>query len=267
MAPAEMLRALLMVQVGAEPEGLTESAARHAGAVSRAARAGRHAPDAAAARRQRDRRSGGAAMPGWWWRRCCSAGRCWTGWSTCRLCSTVPRRRRRSRARARVPPSPASAASRRRAASGPAPVAPPAPAAAACAGARRVAFNREALTAAWADIVARGARREPLPRRGPGRYRAGRASAPPASTLRLTDQDAGLALTPRAAARAVERPCSVQIVGAAGASSVVADGDAAPAQPRSDCRPRVAGRRLKGLRVRDPALDAAAEALDLEIVE
>ena len=51
----ETLRALLMVQLGNEPEGLTE-AMRHAlESLSRPAGGGRRAPDAPAARRQRDR--------------------------------------------------------------------------------------------------------------------------------------------------------------------------------------------------------------------
>ena len=59
----EVLRALLMLQLGAEPEGLTEALRAGAGGLPGAARAGRRAPDAAAARRERDRASAGAPIP------------------------------------------------------------------------------------------------------------------------------------------------------------------------------------------------------------
>jgi len=48
----------------------------------------------------------------------------------------------------------------------------------------------------------------------------------------------------------------------------VVDSDAAAAQPPKRLSAEgLRADRLKGLRVRDPALDVAAEALDLEIVE
>ncbi len=53
-----------------------------------------------------------------------------------------------------------------------------------------------------------------------------------------------------------------------GGAGVWSDSDAAPAQPPKRLSAEgLRADRLKGLRVRDPALDAAAEALDLEIVE
>jgi hypothetical protein len=90
--------------------------------------------------------------------------------------------------------------------------------------------------------------------------------APPRLALRLTDQDAGLALTLE---RQKERLAAllVKIVGAP-VDLVVADGDTAATQPPKRLSAEgLRADRLKGLRVRDPALDAAAEALDLEIVE
>jgi len=142
-------------------------------------------------------------------------------------------------------------------------VAPPAPEAAAALG--RVAFTREALTAAWPDIVAVARTESPLL----GTALAATLPddvAPPRLGLRFTDDDPGLALT---LARQKERVAAllVKLVGAP-VELVVAGGDAEATQPPKRLSAEgLRADRLKGLRVRDPALDAAAEALDLEIVE
>jgi hypothetical protein len=129
----------------------------------------------------------------------------------------------------------------------------------------QVSFTREALTAAWPDIVLAARTESPLL----GTALAATVPmtvAPPRLTLRLTDPDAGLALTLE---RQRERLAALlgRIVGAP-VELVVAEGDATSAPPPKRLSAEaLRADRLKGLRVRDPALDAAAEALDLEIVE
>jgi len=161
-------------------------------------------------------------------------------------------------------PAPAVAPRRAQGAT-PAPVAPPAPATAAAPVIGRVAFTREALISAWPDIVAAARAESPLLGTALAATLPDQV-APPRLGLRFTDQDAGLGLTLE---RQKERLSAllVKIVGAPVELAVV-DSDAAAAQPPKRLSAEgLRADRLKGLRVRDPALDVAAEALDLEIVE
>ncbi len=260
---AEMLRALLMVQVGAEPEGLTESARAmleryrsqlEPGDILRMLRL-------LADNETAIRRSGNARLV---------VETLLLRWAMLDrvvdlqavLDGPPPASGQGGRPRAGEP---APSTARRGAPTAPSPVAPPAPAVQPAQVLERVAFNREALSAAWGDIVAVARAESPL---------LGTALAatepvevvPPRVTLRLTDSGAGLALTLE---RQRERLAALlgKIVGAA-VELVVAEGDvtAAPTPKRLSAEGLRADR-LKGLRVRDPALDAAAEALDLEIVE
>ena len=261
---AEMLRALLMVQVGAEPEGLTESARAmleryrsqlEPGDILRMLRL-------LADNETAIRRSGNARLV---------VETLLLRWAMLDrvvdlqavLDGAPPASGQGSRPRAAE--SAASTARRGAPATAPSPVAPPAPAMQPAPALERVAFNREALSAAWGDIVAVARAESPL---------LGTALAatepvevvPPRVTLRLTDSDAGLALTLE---RQRERLAALlgKIVGAA-VELVVAEGDVTPAPaPKRLSAEGLRADRLKGLRVRDPALDAAAEALDLEIVE
>ncbi len=262
---AEMLRALLMVQVGAEPEGLTESARAmleqyrtrlDPGDILRMLRL-------LADNETAIRRSGSARLvvetlllrwamldrvvdlqavldgtPG---APPAKAGR---------VAGAVPVPEPARRAPPAVPAAPLPAAP------------PPAPVAATI---DRVTFTLEALTAAWPGIVAAARAESPLL----GTALAATMPAivaPPHLTLRLIDLDAGLALTLE---RQRERLAAllVRIVGAP-VELKVAEGDATqPQPPKRLSAEALRADRLKGLRVRDPALDAAAEALDLEIVE
>jgi DNA polymerase-3 subunit gamma/tau len=236
---AEMLRALLMVQVGAEPGGLTESAR----AMLERYRAELEPGDILrmlrllADNEVAIRRSGNARLV---------VETLLLRWAmldrVVDLQSVLDG----------TPP-----------AGGLAPVAPPAPAVAPALS--RVAFTREALTAAWPDIIAVARAESPL---------LGTALAatlpddvtPPRLGLRFTDDDPGLALTLE---RQKERLASllVKVVGGP-VELAVPGGDAVAAQPPKRLSAEgLRADRLKGLRVRDPALDAAAEALDLEIVE
>jgi hypothetical protein len=90
--------------------------------------------------------------------------------------------------------------------------------------------------------------------------------APPRLSLRLTERDAGLALTLE---RQRDRVAALfgRVVGSP-VEIVLAEGDTPADQPPKRLSAEgLRADRLKGLRGRDPALDAAAEALDLEIVE
>jgi hypothetical protein len=90
--------------------------------------------------------------------------------------------------------------------------------------------------------------------------------AAPRLGLRFTDDDPGLALTLE---RQKERLAALlaKLVGEP-VDLALPGGDAAATQPPKRLSAEgLRADRLKGLRVRDPALDAAAEALDLEIVE
>ncbi len=264
---AELLRALLMVQVGAEPEGLTESAratleqyrsqlepgdilrmlrllADNENAIRRSANARLVVETLLLRWAMLDRvvdlqavLDGGPAAP------------------------PAPG----ARPRAADGPSAAAPAPRRAqpAVTGQ-PVAPPAPAPAApIVG--RIAFTREALTAAWPDIVATARAESPLLGTALAAAQPDDV-APPRLAIRLTEQDAGLSLSLE---RQKERLAALlaKVVGAP-VDLVVADAGGAPAQPPKRLSAEgLRADRLKGLRVRDPALDAAAEALDLEIVE
>ena len=260
---AEMLRALLMVQVGAEPEGLTESARAmleryrsqlEPGDILRMLRLLTDNETAI-------RRSGNARLV---------VETLLLRWAMLdrvvdlqAVLDGAPPAPSGQGARGRTP-EPGPAAARRAVPAGtPVPVAPPAPTAPAPV-IDRVAFNREALAAAWSDIVAAARAESPLL----GTALAATEPAdvvPPRVTLRLTDRDAGLALTLE---RQRHRLAAllVRIVGAP-VELVVAEADAAEQPPKRLSAEGLRADRLKGLRVRDPALDVAAEALDLEIVE
>jgi DNA polymerase-3 subunit gamma/tau len=260
---AEMLRALLMVQVGAEPEGLTESARalleRHRaqlepGDILRMLRL-------LADNETAIRRSGNARLV---------VETLLLRWAM--LDRVVDLQSVLDGA----PPAPSAPAPRARPAEAgpppprraqpvgtPAPVAPPAPAAVPALG--RVAFTRDALTAAWPDIVALARAESPLLGTALGATLPDAVAAPRLGR-RFTDDDPGLALTLE---RQKERLAALlaKLVGEP-VDLALPGGDAAATQPPKRLSAEgLRADRLKGLRVRDPALDAAAEALDLEIVE
>jgi len=257
---AEMLRALLMVQVGAEPEGLTESAramleqyrARlEPGDILRMLRL--LADNETAIRRSGNARLVVETLLLRW----AMLDRVVDLQAVLDGAPGVPSSRAGRVASAAPPPEP-----QRRAPPAVPVVPPPAPAA---PSVDRVSFTLEALTAAWPGIVTAARAESPLLGTALAATMPA-AAAPPHLTLRLTDPDAGLALTLE---RQRERLAAllVQIVGAP-VELKVADGDAVqPQPPKRLSAEALRADRLKGLRVRDPALDAAAEALDLEIVE
>jgi len=263
---AEMLRALLMVQVGAEPEGLTESAR----AMLEEYRARLEPGDILrmlrllADNETSIRRSGNARLV---------VETLLLRWAM--LDRVVDLQAVLDGAPGTAPaqggrPSPAAPLARSARPAPPA-VSPVPPGATTVAAPPttpvldQVSFTREALTAAWPDIVLAARAESPLL----GTALAATvpaAVAPPRLTLRLTDPDAGLALTLE---RQRERLATLlgRIVGAP-VELVVAGGDATSSPPPKRLSAEaLRADRLKGLRVRDPALDAAAEALDLEIVE
>ena len=257
---AEMLRALLMVQVGAEPEGLTESAramleqyrARlEPGDILRMLRL--LADNETAIRRSGNARLVVETLLLRW----AMLDRVVDLQAVLDGAPGVPSSRAGLVASAAPPPEP-----QRRAPPAVPVVPPPAPAA---PSVDRVSFTLEALTAAWPGIVTAARAESPLLGTALAATMPA-AAAPPHLTLRLTDPDAGLALTLE---RQRERLAAllVRIVGAP-VELKVADGDAVqPQPPKRLSAEALRADRLKGLRVRDPALDAAAEALDLEIVE
>jgi DNA polymerase-3 subunit gamma/tau len=265
---AEMLRALLMVQVGAEPEGLTESARamleRYRGQLEPGdvLRMLRLLSDNETA----IRRSGNARLV---------VETLLLRWTMLdrvvdlqAVLDGAPPAPSGPGARPRAadapPPAPA-AAPRRAQGAAPSPVAPPAPAVATAPIIGRVAFTREALISAWPDIVAAARAESPLLGTALGATMPDVVEAPRLA-LRFTDQDAGLALTLE---RQKERLAAllVKIVGAP-VELVLPEPEAVAAQPPKRLSAEgLRADRLKGLRGRDPALDAAAEALDLEIVE
>lgn len=257
---AEMLRALLMVQVGAEPEGLTESAramleqyrARlEPGDILRMLRL--LADNETAIRRSGNARLVVETLLLRW----AMLDRVVDLQAVLDGAPGVPSSRTGRVASAAPPPEP-----QRRAPPAVPVVPPPAPAA---PSVDRVSFTLEALTAAWPGIVTAARAESPLLGTALAATMPA-AAAPPHLTLRLTDPDAGLALTLE---RQRERLAAllVRIVGAP-VELKVADGDAVqPQPPKRLSAEALRADRLKGLRVRDPALDAAAEALDLEIVE
>jgi len=257
---AEMLRALLMVQVGAEPEGLTESAramleqyrARlEPGDILRMLRL--LADNETAIRRSGNARLVVETLLLRW----AMLDRVVDLQAVLDGAPGAPSSRAGRVASAAPPPEP-----QRRAPPAVPVVPPPAPAA---PSVDRVSFTLEALTAAWPGIVTAARAESPLLGTALAATMPA-AAAPPHLTLRLTDPDAGLALTLE---RQRERLAAllVRIVGAP-VELKVADGDAVqPQPPKRLSAEALRADRLKGLRVRDPALDAAAEALDLEIVE
>ncbi|MBP2648757.1 MAG: polymerase subunit gamma and tau, partial [Gemmatimonadetes bacterium] len=260
---AEMLRALLMVQVGAEPEGLTESTRAmleryrsqlEPGDILRMLRL-------LADNETAIRRSGNARLV---------VETLLLRWAMLDrvvdlqavLDGALPAPAAQGTRAPEAAPrraSPAGAAPAPAASSVPAAQPGPAPVL------ERVAFTRDALAAAWGDIVAAARAESPL--LGTALAAAEPAEvAPPRVTLRLTDRNAGLALTLE---RQRERLGTLlaRVVGAP-VELMVAEADTAAGQPAKRLSAEgLRADRLKGLRVRDPALDAAAEALDLEIVE
>ncbi len=263
---AEMLRALLMVQVGAEPEGLTESAR----AVLERYRTELEPGDILrmlrllADNETAIRRSGNARLV---------VETLLLRWAMLDrvvdlqavLDGAPPLPPQGAGSRARPAATVAAPTTPRRQASAAAPVAPPSPQPVATPIVGPVDFTRDALVAAWADIVAAARAESPLLGTALAATQPVEA-APPRIALKLTDGDAGLALTLE---RQRERLSALlaRIVGAP-VTLVVAELDAAAAHPPKRLSAEgLRADRLKGLRVRDPALDAAAEALDLEIVE
>ena len=263
---AEMLRALLMLQVGAEPEGITEATRATLeqyretlapGDILRMLRL--LADNETAIRRSGNARLmvetlllrwamldrvvdlnavlGGAPMP------------------------DPPQGEKAARPREAATP----AAQPRRA-----PVEPAAPSATSSAPSATPAvgpvdFTAAALSAAWPDIIAAARAESPL--LGTALSATEPATvAPPRLILRLTDADAGLALTlerqrERLAAlfrRLLNAPVELAVAEREGNQNQA---------PKRLSAEGLRADRLKGLRGRDPALDVAAEALDLEIVE
>jgi hypothetical protein len=82
----------------------------------------------------------------------------------------------------------------------------------------------------------------------------------------VVDTDPGLALTFE---RQRERLAAVltRLLGVPVLLALAGDPAPVPEKPQRLSAEGLRADRLKGLRARDPALDAAAEALDLEIVE
>jgi hypothetical protein len=136
------------------------------------------------------------------------------------------------------------------------------------ANARGLAFTREALQGAWGDILAEARAEGPFLGQALAACELGDVAAPVVA-LRLADPDPGMAMTLE---RQKERLTALlgRVLGAP-VELRVEGGEAPAAAPRA--RPQrlsdqsLRADRLKGLRARDPSLDAAADALDLEIVE
>jgi hypothetical protein len=129
-----------------------------------------------------------------------------------------------------------------------------------------VAFTLEGVRAAWPSIVA--AVREES--RFLGEALAGTtpaAVAPPDLTIAMREPNPLLHERLEQQATAVERVVAARVGGPVRLRiSVAAEPDAEPPSRRmSESGIRAA--RLKGLRERDPALDVAADELDLEILE
>ena len=284
----ETLRALLMLQLGTEPKGSPKPCARPLERLSRPARAGRRASDAAAAGRQRGRRSAGSANPPPDGRDPAApldhagpdrgpGSRCWRAGPRCRRRRRGPPGHRGSERRQRAAP-PARAERRRgRAAADPGSID------AALSGRPRSAgappdrlsrftgrvFALEGLRAAWPEIVAEVREPQPLPGRGAGGHRAGGAGAAlahrrvprpnPLFAERLQEQ-AGL--VEEVVGQALGQPVRLRVVAARRRPD-------RPARTRrklmseASSRPTGCGR----FRAKDPALDTAADALDLEIVD
>jgi DNA polymerase-3 subunit gamma/tau len=166
----------------------------------------------------------------------------------------------RSAAPPAAPPAPAPAPSASTPESAP-PSAPP-------TTVRGLAFTREALQGAWGDILAEARVEGPFLGQALAACELGDVAAP-VIALRMADADPGMALTlerqkERLAGllgRILGAPVDLRLEGAE------APAPAAKARPQRLSNQTLQADRLKGLRARDPSLDAAADALDLEIVD
>ncbi|MDX2193912.1 MAG: hypothetical protein NW201_11195, partial [Gemmatimonadales bacterium] len=150
-------------------------------------------------------------------------------------------------------------APRREAAAPPAPAPPPAVPAAAP---ERIAFTQAALTAAW-PALAEALKRESF---FLGTALAGCrvvSVAPP--VVRVLPADAAARLPLEQQHEKVEALLR-EAVGAPVTLDLAREGGEAPV-PKRLTGESLKAERLKGLREKDPALDAAAQELDLEIVE
>jgi DNA polymerase-3 subunit gamma/tau len=273
---SEMLRALLMVQVGATPEGLTEAAeqviARYKdalvpGDVLRMLKL--LAESEASLRRSANARLVAETLLLRWVMldRLVDLQAVLEGGAP-----PAPATPRAPAPRPSPPAAPSPSPSRGAAPSAPsvAPPVPPEPTAPtpSPAAVRGLAFTREALQGVWADIVAEARTEGPFLGQALAACELGDVAAP-VIALRLADTDPGMALTlerqkERLAGllgRIVGTPVDLRLEG----------GDfqapAAKARPQRLSDQTLRADRLKGLRARDPALDAAADALDLEIVD
>ncbi|MCU0620009.1 MAG: DNA polymerase III subunit gamma/tau [Gemmatimonadales bacterium] len=259
---AEALRALLMLQVGATPEGLTEGARqvleRHreglaAGDVLRMLRL--LAESETALRRSANPRLVAETLLLRWvlLDRVVDLQQVLAAGPTTAAAPARPAGRAAPAARvAAPPPVPAAIVAA-------APVPPATP-----AQLPKAAFTREGLEGAWSAVLE--AARAESPFLGQALAACELAEvARPVIRLRLRDPDPGMALTLEGQR---ERLAGLlgRVVGGAVDLGVVAE-TAPAARPERLTDESLRADRLKGLRARDPALDAAAEALDLEIVE
>ncbi|MFL5507503.1 MAG: DNA polymerase III subunit gamma/tau [Gemmatimonadales bacterium] len=271
---SEMLRALLMVQVGAAPEGLTEAAqhviARYKdslvpGDVLRMLKL--LAESEASLRRSANARLVAETLLLRW----VMLDRLVDLQSVLEGGPPPEPAAPRPAATRPTPPNPSGPA-----APSAAPPAPPAPApvpdsarsASPVDTVRGLAFTREALQGAWADILAEARLEGPFLGQALAACELGDVAAP-VIALRMADADPGMALTLE---RQKERLAGLlgRIVGAPVELRLLG---AEPPAPSAKTRPQrlsnqaLQADRLKGLRARDPSLDAAADALDLEIVD
>jgi len=131
-----------------------------------------------------------------------------------------------------------------------------------------IEFSLDGLRGAWPEIVA--AVRERRAFLGEATATAEPAeAAPPWLTIRLPESSA-LFVQPLQEQAAVVEEILSQVLGQPVRLRVVAGtaaGPVAPAPPKRISDASIRADRLKSLRARDPALDLAADALDLEIVE
>lgn len=271
---SEMLRALLMVQVGATPEGLTEAAeqviARYRdalvpGDVLRMLKL--LAESEASLRRSANARLVAETLLLRW----VMLDRLVDLQAV--LEGGAPPAPATPRAPAPRPSPPAAPSPSRGAAPSAPSVAPPVPPEPTAptpppAAVRGLAFTREALQGVWADIVAEARAEGPFLGQALAACELGDVAAP-VIALRLADTDPGMALTlerqkERLAGllgRIVGTPVDLRLEGGDFQAT------AAKARPQRLSDQTLRADRLKGLRARDPALDAAADALDLEIVD
>jgi DNA polymerase-3 subunit gamma/tau len=273
---SEMLRALLMVQVGATPEGLTEAAeqviARYKdalvpGDVLRMLKL--LAESEASLRRSANARLVAETLLLRWVMldRLVDLQAVIEGGT-----SPAPAAPRAPAPRPSPPAAPSPTRGAASAAPSAAPPAAPTPEPSAPsqppAAVRGLAFTREALQGAWADILAEARAEGPFLGQALAACELADVAAP-VIALRMADADPGMALTLE---RQKERLAGLlgRMVGTT--VDLRLQGGDAPA-PAARTRPQrlddqtLRADRLKGLRARDPALDAAADALDLEIVD